>query len=210
MILAVLGGAWLIWQALTRGDRSRLAVAALLPAVAACEGFVLRWVVTLTPQTYDAQLARWDAVEPAVVRWAAALPPVDALLTCCYYSLPLVMMLGLAAARGRLYRRMLWSMGLAALLAVPIYILCPAVGPAHIGEPLAPRNCVPSLHLAWAAIVWLNLQGWARQAAGVFVILTALATLSTGEHYVIDLIAAVPFIWAVQTIAGRLVNSEAV
>lgn len=56
-------------------------------------------------------------------------------------------------------------------------------------------NCMPSLHLS-AALIVLFLCAKRRPhrtAAICFVLLTALATLSTGEHYLIDLIVAFPF-----------------
>lgn len=89
-----------------------------------------------------------------------------------------------------------------------LYSVCPAAGPAHafrdafpIHPPAlaadavldaghAPRNAIPSLHLAWALLILWNLgtrKWWARAAAGIFLIFTALATLGLGEHYTIDL-----------------------
>jgi hypothetical protein len=61
---------------------------------------------------------------------------------------------------------------------------------------LIPRNGVPSLHFTWALLIWWNtraLNRWARAAALAFVIATAFDTLATGEHYLFDLIAALPF-----------------
>jgi hypothetical protein len=61
---------------------------------------------------------------------------------------------------------------------------------------LIPRNAVPSLHFTWALLIWWNtrsLKVWARAAALAFVIATAFDTLATGEHYLFDLIAALPF-----------------
>lgn len=57
-----------------------------------------------------------------------------------------------------------------------------------------PRNAWPSLHVIWALLTfWIcrDLK-WGRWIAGVFLIGTALSTLVTGEHYLVDVIAAFP------------------
>jgi len=68
-----------------------------------------------------------------------------------------------------------------------------------------PRNAMPSLHVAWALLVcWVSStiyrsSAW-RWLAVVYLVLTMLATLAGGEHYLVDLVAAFPFslaIWAV-------------
>jgi hypothetical protein len=59
-----------------------------------------------------------------------------------------------------------------------------------------PRNAMPSLHMSWAVL--LAMEGgrmgkaWARIGIS-FVLITAVATLGVREHYLIDLIVAVPF-----------------
>ena len=61
---------------------------------------------------------------------------------------------------------------------------------------LIPRNGVPSLHFTWALLIWWNtrtLPRWARATALAFVLATAFDTLATGEHYLFDLIVALPF-----------------
>lgn len=105
-----------------------------------------------------------------------------------------------------------------AVLAVA-FSLCPAAGPAfafgrafpaHLPDPggvgLAPssvpnpfpRNCVPSGHVAFALLAYLTVSDvqtasrWLRTGALGFLIFTVLATLGLGEHYLIDLVLAVP------------------
>jgi hypothetical protein len=99
---------------------------------------------------------------------------------------------------------------------VVLYVIYPAVGPKHafgelypqnpprvaqialqpVAVPDVPRNCMPSLHLAgtlaifWNAYLWPR---WGRLLAGVFLWATAFATLALGEHYLVDLVVAVPF-----------------
>jgi hypothetical protein len=101
-----------------------------------------------------------------------------------------------------------------------LYHLCPAAGPIYafgkafpLHEPdissilsqtillnHGPRNAMPSLHLACALLVWWNSRpwgNWGRVLAGAFLLLTTFATLGLGEHYLIDLVVAVPFSVAV-------------
>jgi hypothetical protein len=98
-----------------------------------------------------------------------------------------------------------------------LYHLCPAAGPIYTfgsafpqHEPpvssqmilltQGPRNAMPSLHLACALLVWWNSRlwgNWGRVLAGAFLLLTTFATLGLGEHYLIDLVVAVPFSVAV-------------
>lgn len=62
--------------------------------------------------------------------------------------------------------------------------------------PDAPRNCMPSLHLAGAlAILWNSRfwPPWARLLTVLFLCVTIFSTLALGEHYLVDLVVAVPF-----------------
>lgn len=65
--------------------------------------------------------------------------------------------------------------------------------------PLAPRNGMPSMHFGWmlaASILWWQngTRPWSRALLVMATVCTALATLYTGEHYVIDLVVAIPFV----------------
>ena len=73
---------------------------------------------------------------------------------------------------------------------------------------LIPRNGVPSLHFTWALLIWWNtrtLPRWGRVAATAFVLATAFDTMATGEHYLFDLIAALPFALCMQASMVRTV-----
>jgi hypothetical protein len=62
--------------------------------------------------------------------------------------------------------------------------------------PDAPRNCMPSLHLAGALAIWWNSRfwpPWARLLTVLFLCVTIFSTLALGEHYLVDLVVAVPF-----------------
>lgn len=67
---------------------------------------------------------------------------------------------------------------------------------------------MPSLHFAWVLMLlwWTRGQrAWLRISAASFLILTALATLGLGEHYVLDLVVAVPFtVFTVAVVAAVL------
>jgi hypothetical protein len=116
-------------------------------------------------------------------------------------------------------------------LGVLFYNLLPAMGPIHVflrdfpGHPLSyaegsrlflepvsiagPRNAFPSLHAAWIFLVfWYarNLSLGEKVASGILVFFTLCATLGTGEHYTIDLIAAVPFSLLVVALADVVAN----
>jgi hypothetical protein len=58
-----------------------------------------------------------------------------------------------------------------------------------------PRNAMPSMHLAWALLIWWTSREmkFGRWMSLAFVCGTALATLGGGEHYLVDLVAAFPF-----------------
>ena len=143
-----------------------------------------------------------------------------------YIALPLPLAL-VYAAHLRLKNKSAFPVMLAFLVTGPLgvlfYNMVPASGPVHIfGQdfPWHPfstsqamhmvlatvplkgaRNAIPSLHMAWALLVWWNSKGltrWIRVIALAFVIFTVLATLGTGEHYFVDLVVAFPFAVMVQ------------
>jgi len=65
-----------------------------------------------------------------------------------------------------------------------------------------PRNAMPSLHMGWAILLYWNSKGFPRRlrfALFLFLILTVVATLGGGQHYLIDLVVSLPFVLAVQS-----------
>jgi hypothetical protein len=111
---------------------------------------------------------------------------------------------------------------LAFLVSGPIgilfYNLFPALGPLYLfggNFPLRPLpasaiqhlrlepvslygfpNAMPSLHMTWALLAFWYSSGaswWVRVVASVFLAFTVLSTLGTGEHYLADLVVAMPF-----------------
>jgi hypothetical protein len=73
--------------------------------------------------------------------------------------------------------------------------------PGSLGE--VPRNGMPSLHLASTMLLFWNVRHrarWISVAAAIYVMLTAMATLGFGEHYLVDLMVAVPVGLAMQAL----------
>lgn len=129
-----------------------------------------------------------------------------------YPALPLMMALAWALERPRTLLR---ATVIGAVMALPFYLIFPAAGPqyAFANFPSAaarlipvgwihPRNCVPSMHFAWALLLALNLRdGRWRWIFALYALLMAFSTVAGGEHYFIDVIVAIPFTFAVQKIS---------
>ena len=200
----------LIWRSIQGSETARenLRIGVALPIFVLVANLANVAVVHFTPHVYDALLLKADFGIGDVLRsWTSTHSPFAALTDLCYQALPLVAALAIAASSGRDRARLLWSLCLAALLAVPCYFLFPAVGPAHVVQPGAARNCMPSLHFTWAALLWVNTRP--KRLRGLFLVfvgITAFTTLATGEHYVLDLVAALPFTCLVQWLSGVVVR----
>ncbi|MGA9391008.1 MAG: phosphatase PAP2 family protein [Candidatus Sulfotelmatobacter sp.] len=68
-----------------------------------------------------------------------------------------------------------------------------------------PRNAMPSLHVGWAVLLVWNSRGFPRvlrAALILYLLLTVVATLGGGQHYLVDLVASLPFALAVQAAAS--------
>jgi len=152
-------------------------------------------------------------------------------LTCAlaYNSLPLLLAVSLAIWQKR-HRAGSADFRLACILlgviGFAVYQVCPAAGPIYTFPNLfpfapphlddmsvapihlnpVPRNAMPSLHVGWVLLFLWNSRGLGRMAkilAGCYLPLTALATLGSGEHYLIDLVVAVPLCLLVQAVSAR-------
>ena len=72
-------------------------------------------------------------------------------------------------------------------------------------DPEAPRNAIPSLHLAWVVLLYWSAKGLSRSLRiflAVYFVLTVVATLGTGEHYFVDLVAGIPFALFIQALVS--------
>ena len=77
--------------------------------------------------------------------------------------------------------------------------------------PIMFRNAVPSLHLTWALLGWLNARKLGKPyhyLAILFTFGTVLATMGTGQHYMVDLIVAVPFTLFIQALCTKKIPNS--
>lgn len=163
-------------------------------------------IIRLRPHTIDPELMRIDrAMGFNVTRFASHLSDhrmLFLLLALAYVALPVAITTAWTIEQGIVLRRTVLIGG---LFCFVFYYAFPAVGPTRFdwSAPLSisssPHNCVPSMHLAWAMMIaWNVRKHWLRLGLWVYAALIAVATLALGEHYLIDLIAAVPYTVAVQ------------
>jgi hypothetical protein len=143
-----------------------------------------------------------------------------------YYALPVPVMLIYAKQLMRARNAALAAfLGLMVVgpAGVIFYNLLPACGPIYLFGSTFPfeppstdqvkemlvhpvfisgvRNAFPSLHVAWALLAWWYAKGlskWTKFFVLLFLAGTILATLGLGEHYFIDLVAALPFALMIQ------------
>jgi hypothetical protein len=80
----------------------------------------------------------------------------------------------------------------------PLPITAPHLMPY---DQITPRNCMPSLHTAWATAIFIHTRKGPRilRFAGAFwLVATLAATLGFGYHYGVDLVAGVVFVLTVE------------
>jgi hypothetical protein len=117
-------------------------------------------------------------------------------------------------------KRVLAALLTALVLAAPIYVLLPVSGPRYAfsqfpNDPphdLAPRvialttppNGMPSVHMTIALLLLWYSRKWKMGfvAGGLYALCTVASTLGLGEHYVVDLLAAVPFALLILWLSG--------
>jgi hypothetical protein len=114
----------------------------------------------------------------------------------------------------------------AAAVGFPLYFLVPVAGPpftfpqyyasiwpladpefltAPHGEALRPRNCMPSVHAAWAYFVMFGayrLNRATRLAVMAAAALTLVSAIEVGNHWFVDLVVALPFALAIQAMTS--------
>jgi hypothetical protein len=160
-----------------------------------------------------------------VGQWLATRPAVTATLWLCYGAVPLTLPVAYGASLDDRPRclRLLWGWALAGMLGVLCYRIVPVAGPLYAlpGWPALPtgvtwrwldvpvtliRTGMPSLHLTWTILAWWfapRSPAWVRPTLAVFVATTTVATLGLGQHFLIDLLVAVPFVVAVIALLER-------
>lgn len=123
-------------------------------------------------------------------------------------------------------RFVVYSFGLNLLAAPLLYLLIPICGPqfafssfpadpgpvtAHLIALSAAPNAMPSVHTSTALLIVFFSRRWrAALVASIFYLgLIVLSTLASGQHYFIDLIAAVPYTAIILQIARTMHDSWA-
>jgi hypothetical protein len=197
------------------------AKAAFFPSAAIVLGFFVP-AMSLSPLTCDARLLAVDAAIGFQLSFLLGQMTGGSVLlwqltTTVYYALPLAVAVSCVAGRPlpKDFRRLLMFGCLAAAGGFVCFV-CPATGPIYafrdqfpynppraseipvrlLAVPTAPRNAMPSIHVAAALLIFwnsLSLRKTARIIAGLFLVATAFSTLALGEHYLVDLVVAVPF-----------------
>ncbi len=82
-----------------------------------------------------------------------------------------------------------------------------SVDPAPLGP--APHNAMPSLHVAWMLLLFWSTRRrawWIRLIATAYLVLTIVATLGFGEHYLVDLIVVPPLVLAIMAACTRIAS----
>jgi membrane-associated phospholipid phosphatase len=170
-------------------------------------GIQLHWlIVKLTPTMIDARLLNIDrALGFDPNQFAAWVHGQHSrfyvVLLGAYVALPLVIALVWIIERNRLMFRALL---VGAMFCWFFYLLFPAVGPIYYSHQVStniPRNCIPSMHFTWGLLLALNARSWLRWPLWVYASLVGVSTIALGQHYLIDLIVALPYTAAVQIAA---------
>lgn len=189
-------------------------------------GSLIRYLAAWRPVRYDLYAWSFDAHLGyrtfAIGRWVASSRFLTGLVAQVY-DMPFLAMLAVFAVyvylRDSEKTLPLWTFLFNAIVALPIYIVFPVAGPKFVfaNFPQGPGpvavhrvfaaatvpNGVPSDHtstaLLCAALLWP--WKWGRVFGVAFVLLTILATLANGEHYIFDLLTAVPYSWLIWKLA---------
>jgi hypothetical protein len=199
--------------------RRSLVVMALLSYIGVCLTFYVSFARLMLPNKLDYFLYNFDGslgFQPsfAAGRLVQSVRPLFWLIACVYDSLGFWFGLVYAFHSGmkRPSRISVLKLYITnAFVALPLYFLFPAMGPkfAFHSFPALPGavvtsaaaalsgvpNAMPSLHLGGALLLcWLSKPWkWLYRTTAVFAALTAVATIAVGEHYLVDLVVAVPY-----------------
>jgi len=204
--------------------------ALLLPAFSLVAGISMNAVTNAAPAAYDLYLYTFDSslgVTPgaSVARWFLAWPWLGAAASIIYSLLLLFPTLYDAwGLRRGVVGSLMTAFVVGGVCGFIFYQICPGLGPIYVFGSRFPahlpaageiqlgmyhgagaRNAMPSMHMTWALLVWWSaweLTPLARVIASGFAMLTFLATLGFGEHYLVDLIVAVPFVLLIEAICA--------
>lgn len=215
MLIGFLAVRWF----LVRSDRKRteilfLAAVAAHPVAVLIQN-LLAFLARAVPVKYDLYIDNFDARFGRPSFWIGRFF-VDHHLAAWgtfVYNLPFITTVGLVALylwTGRSAAVVVRANVLLWVLLVPLYIVLPVSGPryafpgfpfthgtdfAHVAVIPGSPNGVPSGHMAFALITLYLVRHW-KWLFGpglLFALATAATALGSGEHYLFDLILAVPF-----------------
>ncbi len=170
--------------------------------------------------------------ERSLDHWLAAHPTLGLLVSDYYDNAHFIVTLGLLGwlwwRRAGIYRPLRNMLVLVNVLAFAVFWLYPvapprmlpgftdvvasthAIGSWHSGALASHANelaAMPSLHIAWAVwctlVLWqLSRRVWVRVLAVIYPCVTALAVLSTGNHFVMDILGGLVVIALSALIVG--------
>lgn len=212
-----------------RSGFNRLVLLSLAPVGVAVVNFILTNAFDYyPPRRMDLYVNQFDGLLGFPANRAAEFMHrhiiISALAIGDYFGCVIVIYLAaIAISRLRGYDELIKAIPmvmLSGILAPPIYWFFPVsgplyglpnwpavyTGPAHqinLTAALAIPNGLPSVHFALALIVLYLLRHWRWGIVSgiVHILLTGLATMGLGEHYALDLIAAVPYTYVVIVIS---------
>ncbi len=193
-----------------------------------CAIFLLSFTKLALPHKLDYFLYAFDGslgFEPSFVagKLVRAVPALDWLTATVYNGLGLWFCIVYAAhtrAHGKHRINILVLLIADVFVGVALYFVFPAAGPRYAfpafpNLPAAVRagavrfegipNAMPSLHMAGTLMVFWLSRPWPRlrMFTGGICAMTALATMSMGEHYLVDLVVAVPYSLAIFALAAN-------
>ena len=203
---------------MTRAQTITLAAAGALPGSMAAAGAV-HLLSAVRPLKLDPYVYRIDGAlfhfQPsfAMGNLLRMAPALKTAAYWCYVGLPVAMLaiVALYVAKGLPVAPLARSLALCLFAAIPIYVAVPVAGPQYAFSnfpnppaavpaariPIdAPPNGIPSVHFATAILLYLFARRCGRPAqilAWGFALMTFGATLGFGEHYLTDLVLAVPY-----------------
>jgi hypothetical protein len=164
------------------------------------------WLAQHVPHTFDARLWHWNEamhLDPlAMIYFMEAHEDLGIFMQVVYYALPIVMVVAWIKEQNPTLRRAVAIAGVGGWIFSAIF---PALGPHWYldGYTMAMRHCVPAVDLTWALLLALNARSRLCIPLWTYTGLLAIASILLGEHYLIDLIVAVPYTLAVQWLASR-------
>jgi hypothetical protein len=234
--LGAVGLTCLARRALDDGDRAlwrdRFLAGLYVPLATATAPFYL-WLSGRINPVYDLYVFAFEdtlglRLPILAGRLFEVMPPLALAAALSYGALSFgIAMLYAMQERARADADILVAFAVAGLLGFSLYFVFPVVGPLNVygaaypgslppfGSVIAqdfmapigpPRNGMPSLHTAWALLIWLNARPLAplpRQLFRLFAALNLLATIGLPDaHWATDLIVGAPIAVATQALCG--------